>query len=75
MKIYFKPCVEKFRERERGVTPKDKLLEKQAIETKQHKAKQSKAKNKTTTNNNKIQIKTTTTTIEKSFKRYGESIC
>ena len=31
-------------ERERGVTPKDKLLEKQAIETKQHKAKQSKKK-------------------------------
>lgn len=42
VKIYFKPCVEKHRERE--VTPKDKLLEKQAIETKQHKAKQSKKK-------------------------------
>lgn len=38
-------------EREREVTPKDKslLLEKQAIETKQHKAKQS--KKKTTTKN------------------------
>lgn len=41
-------------EREREVTPKDKslLLEKQAIETKQHKAKQSKKK-KTTKNKSK----------------------
>ena len=59
-------------EREREVTPKDKslLLEKQAIETKQQKAKQSKKKN-----NNKKQIKTHNKTIEKSFKRYRESTC
>ena len=67
MKIYFKPCVEKFRERERererGVTPKDKLLEKQAIETKQHKAKQS--KKKTTTKN---KSKHTTKLLRKVLK-------
>lgn len=41
-------------EREREVTPKDKslLLEKQAIETKQHKAKQSKKKQQQKTNQN-----------------------
>lgn len=49
------------------MTPKDKslLLEKQAIETKQHKAKQSKAKKKTTTKN---KSKHTTKLLRKVLK-------